>query len=103
MCATVGLARTGGFGLHLSGDIFLAFSTGNHYDPHSAGMKAIQVLPHSETDPLIIAAAEATEEAILNALVAARTMTGRDGITAYALPHDLLVEALKKHRALVSS
>ena len=100
--ATIGLARTGGFGLHLSGDIFLAFSTGNHYDPQSAGMKTIQVLPQGETDPLIIGAAEATEEAILNALVAARTMTGRDGITAYALPHDRLVEALQKYRVLAS-
>ena len=48
-------------------------------------------------DPLFYAAVEATEEAIVNALVAAETMTGRDEVTAYALPHDLLVNALDKH------
>jgi D-aminopeptidase len=93
--ATVGLARTGGFGLHLSGDIFLAFSTGNHYDPQSNGLNTFHAVPHGEIDPLIIAAAETVEEAILNALVAARTMTGRNGLTAYALPHDRLVEIMQ--------
>jgi D-aminopeptidase len=93
--ATVGVARTGGFGLHLSGDIFLAFSTGNHYDPQAVGLNLFQAVPHSEIDPLIIAAAEVVEEAILNALVAARTMTGRNGLTAHALPHDRLVEIVR--------
>ncbi len=92
--ATIGMARTGGFGLHLSGDIFLAFSTGNHYDPRLASLKTFQTIPHSEIDPLIIAAAESTEEAILNALVTARSMTGRSGLTVHALPHDRLMEAM---------
>ena len=88
------MARTGGFGLHLSGDIFLAFSTGNHYDPQHHGLRTYQAIPHNDLDPLIIAAAESTEEAILNALVAARSMTGRSGLTVHALPHDRLLEAM---------
>ncbi len=94
--ATIGMARTGGFGLRLSGDIFLAFSTGNHYDPHLPGLKTFQAIPQNESDPLIIAAAESTEEAILNALVAARSMTGRSGLTVHALPHDRLLEAMSQ-------
>jgi D-aminopeptidase len=92
--ATIGMARTGGFGLHLSGDIFLAFSTGNHYESQFPGLKTFQSIPNSDLDPLIIATAEATEEAILNALVGANSMTGRSGMTAHALPHDQLVEAM---------
>jgi D-aminopeptidase len=92
--ATVGLARVGGIGHNGSGDIFLAFSTANHL-PAAAGLRrSIQMLAHSSLDPLFAAVADATEEAILNALCAADTMTGRDGRTAHALPLDLLAEAL---------
>jgi D-aminopeptidase len=94
--ATVGRARTGGFGLDGSGDLFLAFSTGNHDDPKVEDLKHLAYVPHFSLDPLIIGAAEAVEEAILNALVAAETMTGYQGHTAQALPHDLLLEAMKK-------
>jgi D-aminopeptidase len=98
--ATVGLARTGGFGLATSGDLFLAFSTGIHFapglgTPPPGELFRLEVLPEFSTDPLVIAAAEAVEEAILNAVVAAETMTGYQGHTAHALPHDLLVEAYK--------
>lgn len=95
--ATVGVARTGGFGLATSGDIFLAFSTGIHYarrhsPAEDGGLIRLDVLPEFSTDPLVIGAVEAVEEAILNALVAAETMAGFEGHTAYALPHPRLRE-----------
>jgi len=92
----VGLARTGGFGLDGSGDLFLAFSTGNHYEPGAGGLKSLQIVPHFSMDSLVIAAVEAVEEAILNALVAGETMTGYQGHTAYALPHDRLVAVMQR-------
>lgn len=95
--ATVGLARTGGFGLDGSGDLFLAFSTGNHLLRNEGGkMHQLEMVPFFEMDNLLIAAVEAVEEAILNTLVAAETMTGVDGHTAYALPHELLLKAMGK-------
>lgn len=92
---TVGLARTGGFGLDGSGDLFLAFSTGIHYPSKPEGRLSFPALPFFAMDPLIYGVVEAVEEAILNALVAAETMTGRQGHTAYALPHDLFVETMQ--------
>jgi D-aminopeptidase len=92
--ATVGLARTGGHGFATSGDIFLAFSTGVHI-PRTREMLKLEVLPDFSLDPLVRGTVEAVEEAILNTLVAAETMTGYKGRTAYALPHELLVQALK--------
>jgi D-aminopeptidase len=92
---TVGLARTGGYGLDGSGDLFMAFSTGCHYDPRADGLKSIQFVPHFSMDPLVIGTVEAVEEAILNALVAAETMVGREGHTAYALPHEYLTNTVK--------
>jgi D-aminopeptidase len=94
--ATVGLARTGGFGLATSGDIFLAFSTGIHYTSKSGGLIRLDVLPEFTLNPLVVGTAEAVEEAILNALVAAETMSGVEERTAYAIPHDLLVSSWKK-------
>jgi D-aminopeptidase len=93
--ATIGLARTGGFGLDSSGDLFLAFSTGNHYSPGSGNFMEFQAVAHFSMDPIVIATAEAVEEAILNALVAAETMTGYQGHTATAIPHDLLVDLMR--------
>jgi D-aminopeptidase len=91
---TAGLARTGGFGLATSGDIFLAFSTGNHVSPRSDGPYSLQAFSHFSIDPLVLATVEAVEEAILNSMLAAETMTGQAGRTAYALPHDRLLAAL---------
>jgi D-aminopeptidase len=91
--ATVGLARAGGIGHNGSGDLFLAFSTANHLPADPKGRRSIEMLPHHLLDPLFVAVADATEEAILNALCAAETMTGRDGRTAHALPLDLLAAA----------
>ena len=100
--AGLGLARAGGTGGHTSGDLFIAFATGNRlpaededhpqvltYDVRTVGDIVI--------DALFDATIEATEEAIINALVAAETMVGRDGMTAHALPHDRLLEVMARY------
>ena len=100
--AGLGIARMGGTGAHSSGDLFLAFATGNRTLPRTSFAADpritadIRALNDFAIGPLFDATIEATEEAILNALVAATTMTGRDGITAHALPHDRLVEAMAR-------
>ena len=104
--ASLGIARVGGGGSNSSGDIFLAFSTANagrvkSYKSGSAknekGPLSVDMVQDASITPLFWGVIEATEEAILNALVAADTMVGRDGITAPALPHDRLVEIMTKH------
>lgn len=91
--ATVGLARVGGNGFNGSGDIFLAFATGNEL-PRSTEPLALTMLPHESMNELFRAAAESTEEAILNALCAAETMHGFNGSMVHALPHDALLRAM---------
>jgi D-aminopeptidase len=91
--AGLGVARTGGAGENGSGDIFIAFATGNR-GLAGEGTHAVSMLDNASIDPLFYATIEATEEAIVNALVAAETMTGKDGATAHRLDHDLLVEAM---------
>ena len=100
--AAAGLARTGGIGHNTSGDLFLAFSTGNHYDPHNRTVAntQLQMIPHSLIDPLLESTAEVVEESILNALTAAQTTTGYLGRIAYALPLDELVEVMRRYSAL---
>jgi D-aminopeptidase len=101
--AGLGIARAGGSGAHSSGDLFLAFSTANRGRLHSYkdGVESrpvdVRMLPDTAISPVFWAAIEATEEAILNALCGAETMTGRDGAIAYALPKDLLLEAMAKY------
>lgn len=101
--AGLGIARAGGAGEHSSGDIFLAFSTANRGRLRSykteEGVEPVQVTMASDgiVSDLFWAAIEATEEAILNALVAARTMIGRDGITAHALDHARLVQIMTRY------
>ncbi len=99
--SSLGVARLGGLGEHSSGDLFLAFATGNEI---TAGLpeeqhrtQSLEMLHDGYLDAIFEATVEATEEAILNALVAATTMTGRDGVTAHALPHDMLVDVLDRH------
>jgi D-aminopeptidase len=92
--ATVGLARVGGTGRNGSGDIFLAYSTGNHLPSRPHGLYTIDMLAHEDLNPLFEAVADATEEAILNALSAAETMTGFRGRTVYELPLDRVAEIL---------
>ena len=101
--SSLGIARVGGAGGNSSGDIMLAFATANagripnDQTPESAGPYTVETLPNEATTPLYWATIEATEEAILNALVAAETMIGRDGITAHELPHDRLVEIMTRY------
>ena len=97
----LGIGLVGGRGGNTSGDIFIAFSTANPEGSKTAGLAALTMLPNERITPLFNATAEATEEAIVNALVAAETMTGVDGHTVYALPHDRLRDVLRKYNRLV--
>jgi D-aminopeptidase len=96
----VGLSRAGGYGQDGSGDIAIAFSTANHppaelYDEERVPWTfEVTSVPHQRITPLLLATVEATEEAILNALLQAETMTGRGGITAHALTGERLLQAL---------
>ncbi|MGA7225882.1 MAG: P1 family peptidase [Candidatus Acidiferrales bacterium] len=98
---TLGLGRLGSISGDGSGDIFIAFSTANP----GAGTElkkpvTVQMLPNDRMDALFEATVQATEEAVVNALVVAKTMTGADGHTVEALPHDRLREVLKKYNRL---
>ncbi len=100
--ASLGMARTGALGGNGSGDIFLAFSTAN---PNAAmgdqdGLAEIQALSNNFIDPILIASAYATEEAIINSMVAAEDMTGYRGVRAKALPHNKLVEIMKLYNRI---
>jgi L-aminopeptidase/D-esterase-like protein len=95
--ASMGIARTGGTASNSSGEIFIAFSTANSGAGAPNGVPSLKMIPNERITPFFQAAAEATEEAIVNALVAAETMTGRDGHEAIALPHDRLVALLAKY------
>jgi D-aminopeptidase len=99
--ASIGLARTGARSYHGSGDIFIAFSTGNRV-PHYPQERtyAMRVVADAHLDPIFAAAEEATEEAILNALTMATTTVGRDGNTAHAIPLYQLVTIMKKYGRL---
>jgi D-aminopeptidase len=101
--AGLGVARTGGVGEHWSGDLFLAFATGNRLEPSELGQMPkpvveLRMLADAYITGLFDAVVEATEESILNAVLAAETMVGRDGITAHGLDGDLLVDALARYR-----
>lgn len=93
----MGMGRLGGIGDNTSGDIFVAFSTANSGAARRNGLRTIAMLPNDEINLLFAATIEATEEAILNALVAAETMTGINGYTVHALPHDRVRELMKKY------
>ncbi|MBL9216500.1 MAG: P1 family peptidase [Opitutaceae bacterium] len=97
---TLALGRLGSISGDGSGDLFLAFSTGNAVPTQAGQPGTVRMLPTGDLSPLFAAVVEATEEAIVNALVAAETMTGRDGHTALALPHDRLRAILARHGRL---
>jgi D-aminopeptidase len=98
--ATLGLGRDGSYSGDGSGDIFVSFSTANPGAVSSKGVHEVKMLPNESLDPLFLATVQATEEAVVNAMVAAETMTGIDGHTAIALPQDRLREVLKKYNRL---
>jgi L-aminopeptidase/D-esterase-like protein len=98
--AALGLARTGSISGNGSGDLFIAYSTANPLVAASDGEASVKMLPNERMDPLFEGVVRATEESIINALVAAETMTGRDGHTVIAMPHERLQAVLKKYNRL---
>ncbi len=98
---SLGLGRDGSYSGDGSGDIFIAFSTANPGAVSSKGLHQLTMMPNDSLDPIFLATVQATEEAVINAMVAAETMTGINGHTVIALPHDRLREVLKKYNRLV--
>jgi L-aminopeptidase/D-esterase-like protein len=98
--AALGLARTGSVAGNGSGDLFLAFSTANRRAGEARGTVPLEMLPNARMGGLFEATVGATEEAVINALVAGRTMTGYRGYTVPGLPHDRVVELLRRHGRL---
>jgi D-aminopeptidase len=94
---SLGLGRDGSYSGDGSGDIFIAFSTANPGAVSSKGLHQLTMLPNDSLDPIFLATVQATEEAVVNAMVAAETMKGIDNHEVIALPHDRLQEVLKKY------
>jgi len=99
---SMGVARTGGMASNSSGDIFIAFSTANAGAGYGKGLPGLSMLPNQRITPFFEATALAVEEAIINALVAAETMTGYAGHEVIELPEDRLQEVLKKYNRLAA-
>jgi D-aminopeptidase len=97
---SLGLGRDGSFSGDGSGDIFIAFSTANPGAVSENGIHDLKMLPNDSLNPIFLATVQATEEAVVNAMVAAETMKGVDDHEAVALPHDRLREVLKKYNRL---
>ena len=95
--AALGVGRMGGKGENSSGDIFVGFSTANPKAATDTGVAHVDMLPNPAINPLFYATVQATEESILNAMLAAETMTGADDMRVYALPVDRLMAAMKKY------
>ena len=101
---SLGVGNMGGRGENSSGDIFIAFSTANNTEiSKDQGVASLTMLPNDRINPLFWATSSATEEAILNAMVAAETMKGLNGNTVFALPHDRLRGILKKYNRLAET
>jgi D-aminopeptidase len=98
--AALGLARTGSIAMNGSGDIFIAFSTGNDGVSQADSGTGIASVPNERIVPLFEATVQATEEAIINALVAGRSMTGNRGNSVSAIDHERLREVLRDHDRL---
>ncbi len=96
----LGIGIVGGRGSNGSGDIFLAFSTANEDAFNRDDMATVTMYPNDQLMPVFEATVQAVEEAIINAMIAAETMEGINGNKAYALPHDKLVEVLKKYNRI---
>jgi D-aminopeptidase len=100
--AALGIGRMGGIAGAGSGDLFLAFSTAQTKAADSLGVRSVPMLTDERIDPVYEATVQATEEAIINALLAAKTMTGANYLRVPALPHQRLREVLKKYNRLRS-
>ena len=98
--ASLGLGRDGSFSGDGSGDIFIAFSTANPGAAEGKGVHDLKMLPNERLDPIFLATVQATEEAVVNAMVAADTMKGINDFEVIGLPHDRLREALRKYNRL---
>jgi L-aminopeptidase/D-esterase-like protein len=96
----LGIARLGGISSNGSGDIFIAFSTANPGAFSRSETARLRMLPNDGMTGLFLATVQATEEAIVNALIAAETMTGINGNTVYGIPHERLRAALRKYNRL---
>ena len=93
----LGVGRSGGFGGNSSGDIFVAFSTANARTANDTAVIKVDMLPNAQMNSLFYATVQSTEEAIVNALLAAETMTGANDYRVHALPRDRLMAAMKKY------
>jgi D-aminopeptidase len=98
--AGLGVGRVGGHAENGSGDLMIAFSTANPRAAAGTGIASLEMLPNGRLDPLFYATVQATEEAIVNAMVAAETMIGANGVKVFGLPHDRLRDALRKYNRL---
>lgn len=96
----LGVGAVGGRGGNTSGDIFIAFSTANPEVGAMDKLANLKMFPNEMINPFFDAVAQATEESIVNAMIAAETMVGRDGNKVYAIPHDRLIEVMKKYNRL---
>jgi L-aminopeptidase/D-esterase-like protein len=96
----LGIGRVGAYGGNTSGDIFIAFSTANPGAAVRTGAVNLHMLSNDRISPLFEATVQATEEAIINSMVAAQTLTGINGHTAHALPHDRVRDILRRHHRL---
>lgn len=98
--AGLGIARLGGMASNGSGDIFIAFSTANNLELRAGKDLSVRLMGNENLTPIFVGAVLATEEAIVNALVAAETMTGWQGTTIEAIDHAALQQALRKYNRL---
>ena len=97
---SLGLGRNGSYSGDGSGDIFIAFSTANPGAAQNKGLRQIRMVPNDSLNPIFLATVQATEEAVINAMVAADTMKGVNDRTVIGLPHDRVREILKKYNRL---
>jgi L-aminopeptidase/D-esterase-like protein len=99
----LGLGRAGSYSGNGSGDIFIAFSTANSGTWEPKGVKQVSMLPNDRMDPLFLAIVQCVEEAVINAMIAAETMTGINDFTVQAIPHQQLQDVLKKYNRLTTN
>lgn len=96
----LGIGNVGGYGMNSSGDIFIAFSTANPTAFQRKDFSRVTTLPNDLIDPLLEATVQVTEESIINAMIAAETMEGVNGNKSYALPHQPVIDILKKYKRI---